>query len=269
MREVRIHYTIPLFSLVSIVVIASFSLLSINNHDLLSEYEERQALNEAMIDAYYDSLKTEPAVPQDFLLKYNCLSEKNIDNFFKDWKLWSDKMREYSTNGSYNALFNQVYEHYSYYKDNDTTEFISLPSYIEVRYYSTKYNKLDWGLADVTIDSVSKITRGETFIPSLYGPASLRTLYLTPQIRSLLTEYIGVGELINEEREREISKRIQTHYGHWGGYWWLTSMPTIYGFHFASDGIVVVARTSFASGDKLFYPNGHSGEGTVIGGWIE
>ena len=74
MREVRIHYTIPLFSLVSIVVIASFSLLSINNHDLLSEYEERQALNEAMIDAYYDSLKTEPAVPQDFLLKYNGIS---------------------------------------------------------------------------------------------------------------------------------------------------------------------------------------------------
>lgn len=101
MREVRIHYTIPLSSLVSIVVIASFSLLSINNHDLLSEYEERQALNEAMIDAYYDSLKTEPAVPQDFLLKYNGISEKNIDNFFKDWKLWSDKMREYSTNGSY------------------------------------------------------------------------------------------------------------------------------------------------------------------------
>lgn len=101
MREVRIHYTIPLSSLVSIVVIASFSLLSINNHGLLSEYEERQALNEAMIDAYYDSLKTEPAVPQDFLLKYNGISEKNIDNFFKDWKLWSDKMREYSTNGSY------------------------------------------------------------------------------------------------------------------------------------------------------------------------
>lgn len=79
----------------SIVVIASFSLLSINNHDLLSEYEERQALNEAMIDAYYDSLKTEPAVPQDFLLKYNCLSEKNIDNFFKDWKLWSDQGRDF------------------------------------------------------------------------------------------------------------------------------------------------------------------------------
>ena len=79
----------------NIVVIASLSLLSINNHDLNKEYEECQARIDAMIDAYCDSLKTEPAVPQDFLLKYNDLSEKNIDNFFKDWKLWSDQGRDF------------------------------------------------------------------------------------------------------------------------------------------------------------------------------
>ena len=255
--------------LVSIVVIASLSLLSINNRDYLKEYEERQAWIDAMIDAYCDSLNTEPAVPQEFLLKYKSLSEKNIDDFFKDWKLWSDKMREYSTNDSYNALFNQVYEHYPSYKETDTTEFISLPSNIEVRYYSSEYDKLDWGMADITRRSFPKVTKGETFIPSLYGSASLRTLYLTHQIDSLLTEYLGVDELINEEREKEIGRRIQTHYGHWGGYWWLTSMPTIDGIHFTTDGILVIARTSFASGDYLFYPNGHYEEVTEISGWIE
>ena len=269
MRERRIHYTIPLSALVSIVAITSFSLLSINGHELLKKYEEREAWIDAMIDAYYDSLNTEPAVPQDFLLKYRDLSEKNIDNFFKDWKLWSDKMREYSINGSYNALFNKVYEHYASDKETDTTEFISLPSYIEVCYYSSEYDKLDFGLNHVLRNYAPKITRGETFIPSLYGPASLRTLYLTPQIYSLLKEYLGVDESINEEREREISKRIQTHYGHWGGYWWLTSMPTIKWFHITTDGTLVIARTSFASGEHLFYPNGHPGEETAVSAWIE
>lgn len=269
MRKRRIQFTTPLFSLVSIVVIASLSLLSINNHGLKKEYEERQARIDAMIDAYYDSLKTEPVVPQDFLQKYRTLSEKNIDDFFKDWKQWSDKMREYSTNDSYNALFNQVYEHYPFFKEADTTEFISLPSNIEVRYYSTEYDKLDWGMAVIRRRSFPKVTKGETFIPSLYGSASLRTLYLTHQIDSLLTEYLGVDELINEEREKEIGRRIQTHYGHWGGYWWLTSMPTIYGFHYTTDGILVIARTGFASGDYLFYPNGHYEEVTEISGWIE
>lgn len=269
MKERRIQHAIPILSFVSIVVIASFSLLSINNRDYIKEYEERQAWIDAMIDAYYDSLKIEPSIPQSFLLKYKCLSEQNIDDFFKDWKLWSDKMRENSMNGSYNTLFNQVYEHYPSHKETDTTEFITLPSYVEVRYYSSEYDKLDWGMTDITRDSFSKITKGETFVPSLYGSASSRTLYLTPHIDSLLTEYLGVGKSINEEREQEIGKRIQIHYGHWGGYWWLTSMPTINRFHVTSDGILVIARTSFASGEHLSFPNSHSGNVTIVSSWIE
>ena len=190
MGKRRTQLIITPFTLVDIVVIASISLLVINNHDLGKEYKEHQARIDAMVDAYYDSLKTEPVVPQDFLQKYKPLSEKNIDDFFKDWKQWSDKMREYSTNDSYNVLFNQVYEHYPFFKEADTTEFISLPSNIEVRYYSTEYDKLDWGMAAIRSRSFPKVTKGETFIPSLYGSASLRTLYLTHQIDSLLTEYL-------------------------------------------------------------------------------
>lgn len=266
MRKHRMQYTIPVLSFLCIVLIALCSILSFHNR-----FRQRQDVFDAIINAYFDSLNVEPPVPQSFLLKYRSLSEQNIEDFFMDWKQWSDKMRKYSVNDSYNSLFNQVYKQYPFHKEADTTEFVTLPSYIEARSYSLISDNLGWGMEDVDRYTAAKIIKGETFVPSLYGTASQRTLYMTPQIDSLLSEYLGgVDDYpINEERERQIGKRIQTCCGHWGGYWHLTYMPTIKAFHFTRDGVVVVARTSFASGDRLFFPISHPEEPTIIDCWIE
>ncbi|MDE7430684.1 MAG: hypothetical protein K2N34_02015 [Lachnospiraceae bacterium] len=84
-------------------------------------------------------------------------------------------------------------------------------------------------------------------------------LYLTSEIYKKLASFAGglkdgdgFGE-INKKNVKRLKKYIPVDYGHWGGYWWFTTFPIITGICYANNLIAVERRTSWCTGDVLWY----------------
>ena len=99
---------------------------------------------------------------------------------------------------------------------------------------------------------------------------------MTPEIEILLSQYLGGirkngGWLtsINKSREVYLRSLFYVHYGHWGGYWILYSMPKIDFLSLYDDGICADLRTSWHSGESLFVPFDTAKEVIPFDFWIE
>lgn len=159
---------------------------------------------------------------QSFLSEYPKLTSKNLDEFFIDWKSYSDSIASKPT--KYNNLIDSIQS-------------------IE---YAPKI--LQGCSSPYTADSI-------TSVPS----QSDKTLYLTPDIYKVLSEFAGglkrrkKAIKINEGNIQELKKYIPVEYGHWGGYWWFISFPVITEICYANNLIAVMRRTSCSIGDVIWY----------------
>jgi hypothetical protein len=98
------------------------------------------------------------------------------------------------------------------------------------------------------------------FRPLLQVPGK-QSIYLTPALQATLTAFLGnqhtplgQGGLMqparatkqSRQRQAFLERQVPVRYGHWGGYWHLTSDPLVYNITFDQD--LTYARVSFRLG---------------------
>lgn len=198
---------------------------------------------------------------QSFLSEYSTLTTQNLEEFFIAWKSYSDSIASKAT--KYDNLIDSIQglEYAPKMPQENPSRYFVLPQYIKIeRYYmdiDTVAAKIDLGFPSFipdlkdnqyTVDSI-------TPIPS----QSDKILYLTSDIYKVLSEFTGglkkrkKTTKINESHIHKLKKYIPVEYGHWGGYWWFTSFPAITEICYANNLIAVMRRTSWSTGDVIWY----------------
>lgn len=199
---------------------------------------------------------------QTFLAKYPKLTKKNLNEFFLDWKAYSDTI---NSNGVVAdsviadiIMWNNVVFGLEGHPTNKP-KYNVIPQTIEIeRYYldvDTVMAKLCHGFPEFIED-----LRDEQYdVDSVTPVLPWRGLYLTPDINKKLSSFAGglkngdkIGN-INKKNVKILKKYIPVDYGHWGGYWWFTSFPIITNIRYADNLIAVMRRTSWWTGDVIWY----------------
>ena len=259
----------------------------IDGHWANSTYEEFSNKEyEIWLQEHPDTLDFKTAIPPSFTEKYKSLDDSNFRLFLSEWIQWSHRMNSLSTDSLLNSTLTNVISEYR--KDIiDTCSLLSFDDNIEIRKYQGNHN--DYPIdqdgfgsnRDVRWEYMMKASERYCYVPSIYSDKGV--LYITPRIQRLLSLYIGgVCESdeddfmdyekwteINEGRLSDLRKLIHVDRGHWGGHWHFKTMPIVYSIYFFDDGYVVDMRTSWWSGETVFYPSDSSQEKEVIDGWIE
>lgn len=235
-----------------------------------------------------DTLEFKAPIPPVFAERYDSLTENNFHAFLKDWEQWSVQTRTLSTDSLLNAILTNVLEEYGAETEKDTCVFLSLCDVIEIRKYqgnATDYPANQEGGwredQDAEWDYMMNASERYCYVPSIHSDKTV--LYISPEIQRLLSLYIGgVCESeeddptnsqkwtgINEDRLSDLRKLIPVARGHWGGYWHFKTMPIISSIYLFDDGYVVDMRTSWCTGETVFYPYDPSREKVVNSRWIE
>ncbi|MDE6083611.1 MAG: hypothetical protein K2G11_03915 [Muribaculaceae bacterium] len=225
---------------------------------------------------------------QSFLSKYSKLTKKNLNEFFSDWKAYSDSLASMAVKndslidmvGAYNYLPMQL-EGTTYRSGKDAPpKYHVVPQYIDVeRYY------LD---VDTTVFSprygfpyyYSELPDNEYRIDSVIPQLPYRGLYLTPNISEALSTFVGGWikgdkmEKIDKGNLKALKKYIPLGgHGHWsGGYWYFESFPLITKICYANNLIAVKTMTSWFSGEETWYIKQNGDfvrREEPVGEWIE
>ena len=224
-----------------------------------------------------DKLLLSPPIEPTFVKdkKYHRLNKKNIDAFIQDWKDWSLELRTFSTDSVVNQAINRIRSEYSEWNQPDNSLFYSMPCCIEIRRYQGSYPPID--VSDEyrpRYEEKQQALERYAYVPGFDSEKVI--LYMTPEIEKLLSQYLGgvygFGSLvtnINKSRVAYLSRIFYVHYGHWGGYWILNSMPMIYYLSLYDDGICAFLRTSWCSGETVFVPYDTAKELVHFDYWIE
>ena len=235
-----------------------------------------------------DTLDFKSAIPPSFVEKYDSLTDKNFNSFLKDWEEWSAQMNALSQDSLLNAILTKVYTEYSAEKGEDACAFLSFSDNIEVRKYpgnSKDYpaNQEDAWQSDEDDywDYMMKASERYCYVPSISSDKEI--LYISPRIQSLLSLYVGgVCESeeddfmnyekwtkINEDRLSKLRRLVHVDRGHWGGHWHFKTMPIVFSIFLFDDGYVVDMRTSWCTGETVYYPFDPSKEIVIQSEWIE
>lgn len=200
---------------------------------------------------------------QDFLSKYPKLTKKNMTEFFMDWKAYSDSVN--TSNIIPDSVLAEVIkrEYAAFWLEGSTTgqfpKYNTLPCFINVeRYYldvDTVMAKLCHGFPEFIQD----LKDNQYLVDSITPVLPHNGLYLTPDLEKTLSIFVGgirIGDKkykIKKGNVNRLKKYINVDYGHWGGYWWFTSFPLITNICYANNLIVVMRRTSWCTGDVIWY----------------
>ncbi len=228
-----------------------------------------------------DTIDWTCVLPAGFVEKYTPLTENNIPSFIAEWEKWSDQLRCYSNDTLINTIILKVYQDYGLSENTDSSYFYSFNSSIEVMKYAGKYSEYPpLKLADRDSEWSLKMRASERFVYVPSADLKKKILFITPEIDSLLSVFIGgvadndndafdvsKWSSINENRLSFIRNYIPVERGHWSG-WYLCTMPIIYDIYMFEDGYMVYLRTSFSQGEIAFFPY-NSREKILIDGWIE
>ena len=202
---------------------------------------------------------------QSFLTKYPKLTKKNMPAFFADWKTYSDSIN--ASNIIADSVLDDVIKQETALcgieecDNNIIPIFKILPRYIMVMRY---YLEIDTVMARICLGSpvFNSDLRADQFeIDSITPILPHDGLYLTTDIYKVLSKFVGgvrSGNKISRIKKgnvNKIKKYIPVDYGHWGGYWWFTSFPTITNIFYANNLIAVIRRTSWWTGDEIWYIN--------------
>lgn len=219
-----------------------------------------------------DTLSLSPPVEPTFVKdkKYHRLNKKNIDAFIQDWKDWSLELRTFSTDSVVNQAINRIMSEYSEWNQPDSSLFYSMPCCIEITRYQGSYPPNDANEFRPGYEEKQQALERFAYVPGFDSEKVI--LYMTPEIEKLLSQYLGGVDgfgNINKSRVAYLSRIFYVHYGHWGGYWILNSMPKIYFISLYDDGICAFLLTSWCSGETVFVPYDTAKELVHFDYWIE
>lgn len=249
--------------------------------------EQKEKEEEQWQREHPDTLDIKSTIPSTFVEKYDSLTRTNFEAFLKEWEQWSSQMSSISKDSLLNTILTKVNTEYSSNKDIDSCAFLSFSDNIEIRRYQGKVydypaNQEDvWQDRDECWEYMMKASERYCYVPSI--SSDKKVLYISPRIQRLLSLYIGgVCESeeddfmdyekwtkINEDRLSQLRRLIHVDRGHWGGHWHFKTMPIVFSIFLFDDGYVVDMRTSWCSGETVFYPLDQSKEKVVLSSWIE
>lgn len=221
-----------------------------------------------------DTLLLSPPIEPSFVKdkKYHRLNEKNIDSFIQDWKGWSIELRTFSTDSVVNQAINRIMSEYPEWNQPDSSLFYSMPCCVEIRRYQGPCPTDDESIP--IYEETNQALERFAYVPGFDSDKTI--LYMTPEIEKLLSQYLGGirknGERvtsIDKSREAYLRSLFYVHYGHWGGYWILYSMPKIYQLDLYDNGICADLQTSYHSGESLFVPYDTAKDVIHFDFWIE
>ncbi len=197
---------------------------------------------------------------QAFLSNYPKLTRQNLDRFFVDWEAYSDSIASRATKND--SLMDRIQCLETVPETQGwAPRYVVLPRYLIIERYDL----------DVDLEKARQALGFPSFIPDLeenqyvveritpLPPRSGRVLYLTADINKVLSAFAGGLEdgdrltRIKRGNVRRLQKYLPVQYGHWGGYWWFTSFPLITGICRANNLIAVMRRTSWCTGDEIWY----------------
>ena len=205
---------------------------------------------------------------QAFLGEYPTLSKKNLPAFFEDWKTASDSIAAMPANA--NSVISDILSQELPALNNQDgmtpPQFRVVPQKIKAERFeldTTAVSIYNQSYNDVLNDfpySYTDLAKNRYDIDSIIPPLPRNGLYLTEGIKMKLSQYAGgienasreISE-INKANTKALDKFIPAAYGHWGGYWHFCSFPEIYRIAISADLIVVMRRTSWCSGDEIWY----------------
>lgn len=241
-----------------------------------------------IFDACHASDDTIPA----FINKYDSITDANLDAFIDDWYKYSCSVAEAYVQ---EETINDIYvTEFNIDRQNAAKKytFKVLPLRVEVYYFDKKLNvsnsrcRANRIKKDVISYHFQDIWEEDYQIgyitPVLTGEDSI--LYLTDGIYDKLASYLGglrIGEKnedifspINQQHVDVLNERryFEFHYGHWGGYWHLETMPIVNYISIFRNGVVVSARESFCETNEYWYELksiGYERLSEPVGGWIE
>lgn len=173
---------------------------------------------------------------QTFLTKYPKLTKKNLNEFFLDWKAYSDTIN--SNNVVADSIIADIimWNNITFSLEGhpvNEPQYNVIPQTIEIERY---YIDVDTVMARLCLgfpEFIEDLKDDQYVVDSVTPVLSWRGLYLTPDINKKLSSFAGglkngdkIGK-INKKNVKILKKYIPVDYGHWGGYWWFTSFPII------------------------------------------
>lgn len=189
--------------------------------------------------------------------------------FFAQWQQLSDKYAASHPSPNISHVYQRVFMHFC--DSNSGYSYYVLPPCVLVRKYSSEfdtkyYSSHTWASEDYFQDA-----QEFSYIPHLHTNKSV--LYLFEDVEKVLGEYLGgvkdkSRKDINQEHVDDLHQYIDLHYGHWGGYWHIETMPIISHMYFFNNGIYISLRDSWCTGKEIFMPY-QSDAFIEIGSWME
>ncbi len=219
---------------------------------------------------------------QVFLSKYPKLTKKDLPEFFKDWKAYSDSVNisgMIADSVMENVIGTECAVFWLEGRSPRTSEYKILPRFIPVERY---FLDVDTAMARSSFlgfpEFIPDLEDYQYCVDSITPVLPHNGLYLTSDIEETLSIFVGGVQLgdkkykIKDGNVNLLKKYVPVEYGHWGGYWWFTSFPLITNICYANNLIAVMRRTSWCTGDVIWYIN-KSGKfvryPVPIANWIE
>lgn len=222
---------------------------------------------------------------QSFIDKFPKLTEENLPEFFNAWESYSDSVARNNVIGD-SVLAKIIEQEISLIKVDvkddslikNLPKFYVVPQEINVERYKINVDTLEarknYGLPSYLSRTEEGIHENYKVTPDLPEKA----LYYCDILEKPLWEFLGGTAISGEYVETDwknlklIEKYLPVFYGHWGGYWWFYSLPVINAIIYYDNLIVVARRTSWHTGDLIWYvkgPDGFVRQDESLGEWIE
>lgn len=189
--------------------------------------------------------------------------------FFAHWEQLSDEYAASHPCPNISHVYRIVFMHFC--NSDSSYSYYVLPPCVQVRKYSSEFDSKYYSSHPCSSEDYFQEAPEFAYIPQLH--TNKPVLYLFDSVEKTLGEYLGgvkdeYGKDINKEHVNDLQQHIEVHYGHWGGYWHLETMPIIFRMYFFSNGVYTCLRDSWWTGKEIFMPY-QSDEFIEIGGWVE
>lgn len=219
---------------------------------------------------------------QSFVSEYPELTKRKLNQFFADWKSYSDSVNAAHTPS--NSIIEEIIaDDYSALRvgerQNKESEYKVIPQNIKVVHTTIEVDTIEFRNYFYDYYALLRSLESDTAVTYVTPNLPTNGLYLTNDIYSLLSNYVGglsTGDdtftPISKSNVKRLRKYIPVDYGHWGGRWWFCSFPLITEILCTPKLIIVLRRTDWCTGDKIIYVNENGKfvrSPQPIGQWIE
>lgn len=222
---------------------------------------------------------------QSFIDEFPKLTEENLPEFFNAWESYSDSVARNNVIDDF-ALAKIIEQEISLIKFDvkddslikNLPKFYVVPQEINVERYKINVDTLEARKTYGLPSYLPQVEEGRYESYKVTPDLPDKALYYCDTLEKPLWEFLGGTKISGEYVETDwknlklIEKYLPVFHGHWGGYWWFYSLPVINAIIYYDNLIVVARRTSWHTGDLIWYvkgPDGFVRQNESLGEWIE